>query len=189
MKLLINACYDKFLFIIINNDFSILDWHEVLTKNNLTDLMVELIYSKLKLLNKSLTDIQEVYLVDGPGSFTGIRVSSVLAKTICITNKATLFSCSSNFFQAKNSKRFISVMDARSNKRYFMIKNLLFCSKIKDITNQKLLKVIKKKKNHTFYNYYDINYIKDNIQEILTNKFLKVNNILNFKPRYIKNYI
>jgi tRNA threonylcarbamoyladenosine biosynthesis protein TsaB len=173
----------------MDESFNVIDHEEVLTKNNLTDLMVELIDNKMKLHNKKLSDISSVYLVDGPGSFTGVRVSTVLAKTICITNYANLYSCSSNYFQTKSDKKFISVIDARANKKYLLIKNKYNSEKIKIVTNDNILEIVQNNPKHDFYNYYDTNFILQNIKSITAKKFKKVRNILKFKPRYVKNYI
>jgi tRNA A37 threonylcarbamoyladenosine modification protein TsaB len=51
------------------------------THNNLTDLVVEHIDKLIKSAKLKKQDIKSIYILNGPGSFTGIRVSNLIAKT------------------------------------------------------------------------------------------------------------
>jgi tRNA threonylcarbamoyl adenosine modification protein YeaZ len=51
------------------------------THNNLTDIVVEHIDELLKLVKLEQKDINRILVVVGPGSFTGVRVGTIIAKT------------------------------------------------------------------------------------------------------------
>jgi tRNA A37 threonylcarbamoyladenosine modification protein TsaB len=58
----------------------IYDKFSIETNNNLTDIVVELIEKLLKKNKIRKSDIKAIYLTLGPGSFTGVRVGTLIAK-------------------------------------------------------------------------------------------------------------
>jgi tRNA threonylcarbamoyl adenosine modification protein YeaZ len=58
----------------------IYDKFSIETNNNLTDIVVELIEKLLKKNKIKRSDIKVIYLTVGPGSFTGVRVGTLIAK-------------------------------------------------------------------------------------------------------------
>jgi tRNA A37 threonylcarbamoyladenosine modification protein TsaB len=51
------------------------------TNNNLTDLVVEHIDQLIKKSKIKHKDINAIYILNGPGSFTGVKVNTIIAKT------------------------------------------------------------------------------------------------------------
>jgi tRNA A37 threonylcarbamoyladenosine modification protein TsaB len=50
------------------------------TNNNLTDLVVEHINKLIKSIKINYLDINSLYILNGPGSFTGVRVNTLIVK-------------------------------------------------------------------------------------------------------------
>ena len=70
----------------------------------------------LKDLNLKLNDIDKIFVVNGPGSFTGIRVGVTVAKTIAWALKKDIISLSSLELMATtntNKKYLVPMIDAR----------------------------------------------------------------------------
>jgi hypothetical protein len=55
--------------------------YSIKTNNNLTDMVVSKISKLLESVNVKKEQITDIYLVVGPGSFTGVRVGTIIAKT------------------------------------------------------------------------------------------------------------
>jgi tRNA threonylcarbamoyl adenosine modification protein YeaZ len=65
---------------ILNND-KIVKKFKTKTNNNLTDIVVEHIENLLQKTKVTHKQIEKILLVVGPGSFTGVRIGSLIAKT------------------------------------------------------------------------------------------------------------
>jgi tRNA A37 threonylcarbamoyladenosine modification protein TsaB len=65
----------------ILKDKQIVNKFKVKTNNNLTEIVVEHIESLLTKTNLKHSDIKKILLVIGPGSFTGVRIGTLIAKT------------------------------------------------------------------------------------------------------------
>jgi tRNA threonylcarbamoyladenosine biosynthesis protein TsaB len=97
--------------------------HSIPTNNNLTDLAVEEIFNALKICNVNPTDLTKIYVVNGPGSFTGIRVSSVISKSLTLLNdKITMYTISSLRLASCKFDDCVSLIDARSSLYYCLRK-------------------------------------------------------------------
>lgn len=87
-------------------------------------LMVE-VEEMLKRLDKTSSDIDSVYVTNGPGSFTGIRIGVTVANTLSDTLKVPIYDYSvldliaSNFMYT--NKTICSMLYARNNRYYFCI--------------------------------------------------------------------
>jgi tRNA threonylcarbamoyl adenosine modification protein YeaZ len=67
-----------------------------------------------KILEKTKVKINFVSVGIGPGSYTGIRIAAVIAKTLSFANKIPIISfCSLKGFIPKKEGPFISIMDAK----------------------------------------------------------------------------
>lgn len=53
------------------------------THNNLTELVTQLIHDLLASQQLDYADLSQIYVVIGPGSFTGVKVGVSIVKTIC----------------------------------------------------------------------------------------------------------
>jgi hypothetical protein len=74
-------CTQKVCFLCLFQEQAIIKKKEIETNNNLTDLVVEHIKSMLKYCEVDKKDIKNIYVTTGPGSFTGTRVGTLIAKT------------------------------------------------------------------------------------------------------------
>ena len=87
-------------------------------------LMVE-VEEMLKRLEKTSNDLDSVYVTNGPGSFTGIRIGVTVANTLADTLNVPVYDYSvldliaSNFMYA--NKPICSMLYARNNRYYFCI--------------------------------------------------------------------
>ncbi|MDR2636462.1 MAG: tRNA (adenosine(37)-N6)-threonylcarbamoyltransferase complex dimerization subunit type 1 TsaB [Mycoplasmataceae bacterium] len=151
------------------------------THNNLTDLVVEHINKILKISKVNKKEIKSIYLTSGPGSFTGVRVGAIIAKTWASINKLDIYAIDSLTLQATNEC--VSILDARGNKFYTAI--FLNNKQIKPTT------IIDYPSIEKLANLYKIKIIQDyhkiDIFQNLINRieyFKKVDKT--FEPNYIK---
>ena len=171
----LNSC-DLILF----NDRKIIKHTVFKTNKNLTDIF-----------NKKLTffidnkKIKNLYFLNGPGSFTGIRVSSILAKTLGYFNKLNVYILDSLTFQLKDLNG-ISLIDAKSNSQYICIYQNKKCILKPTIKTNYEIKLICQKYSFLkiYSDYKNIDFKKNLIA--LKHKFKKNDNVLNIKPLYIK---
>lgn len=68
--------------------------------------------------NINKKDIEEVYITEGPGSYTGVRIGMTLAKVLCEVRKIKLFTISTLKLYAGNNEKTMVIMDARANRAY-----------------------------------------------------------------------
>lgn len=151
-----------------------------LTHNNLTDLVVE----KIAKLVKNY-QINNIYITTGPGSFTGERVSCLIAKSWMLIKKTNVFIIDSLTFQLKELNG-ISIIDAKSNRSYVCVyKNNKCLVKPKIVLNSELVKIKPKYKSLKIYENYEKVNVFENLLN-LTNIFKKVNNFQDITPTYLK---
>jgi tRNA threonylcarbamoyl adenosine modification protein YeaZ len=62
--------------------------------NDLSSRVLPLVQNSFNELGISINDLEEIYVVNGPGSFTGIRVGVTIAKTIAWALKIKIYSIS-----------------------------------------------------------------------------------------------
>ena len=107
IKLIIDATGDKIFFMIINNDTSQKISHEN-TKNNYEKLIL-LINEFLKSEKLELSEISQIYVNRGPGSFAGIRNSLSIVKAIHLVSKIDYYCFSFKDFSQKNEFNYENV--------------------------------------------------------------------------------
>ncbi|MCV3728577.1 tRNA (adenosine(37)-N6)-threonylcarbamoyltransferase complex dimerization subunit type 1 TsaB [Ureaplasma miroungigenitalium] len=97
----------------------LIDYLIVPTKNNLTDLVNELIFNLLAKHQLSITDhLQAIYMNNGPGSFTGLRVSGIIAKTLNALYQVDLYTADHLKLLSYNQKDALVFLDAKGDKLY-----------------------------------------------------------------------
>ena len=148
-----------------------------------------------KLLNKhnvQSSDIKDVIVAIGPGSYTGVRIAITIAKTICTALEATLYPVSSLRVLKDGVNPSICLINARSGRSYIGVyqdqKEIL---KDQIMTNDEVLKYISE---HPDYHICgDTKYlnlegvISNTVQEMLSLKAsLEEINPLSLKPVYMK---
>lgn len=68
--------------------------------------------------NLDRTQIDAVYITDGPGSYTGVRIAMTLAKVLCSTRKIKLYTISTLKLYSNAKPNTMVVMDARASRSY-----------------------------------------------------------------------
>ena len=117
-NLIIDAANDKILFKIISLNKSYTSDYPNSREN--FDKLALLLFNFFKKNNIKLNEIDNVFVNQGPGKFSGIRSSIAVAKAISITNNLNLYGFNSN--QLKNQK-YEKILDLF--KKGVLIKNLI----------------------------------------------------------------
>lgn len=116
-SLFVDTSY-KYLSVAIAKDDEVLaSYSAECFKRQSEQLFVELdnLFSKVDIEKK---DIEAVYISEGPGSYTGVRIGMTLAKVLCETRKIKLYTVSTLKLYAGNASKTMVVMDARANRAY-----------------------------------------------------------------------
>ena len=158
-----------------------------------SELMIPELEKGLKELNLSLKDFDEVVCGMGPGSYTGVRISLTIAKTICTLLDTKLKLISSLRVMGDKNSKYISLMNARSSRSYIGVydkENIVLEDTV--MTNDEVKQYIE---NHSDFevigdcSYIDISAKKPNILEgLLSFKDVvkPVEDVLSVKPLYLK---
>jgi lipoprotein signal peptidase len=80
INLFIDSTQKKFNICIFQND-KIVEKFSIETNNNLTDIAIEHIDKLLNKIGITSKEINNIYLTVGPGSFTGVRIGNLIAKS------------------------------------------------------------------------------------------------------------
>ena len=98
-----------------------------------SERLLTIIDNLLKLTKISLNDLTAITVTKGPGSFTGLRIASSVAKALAFSNQLPLLSCSTLEALACNinysSYKICPILDAKRNEVY----TALFESKGSDL--------------------------------------------------------
>ena len=80
-----------------------------------SSLILEAIKQQLLLLQMDIKEISSIFVGDGPGSYTGVRIASIIAKTLCFVLKIPLIKIASiKGLLPSSSGKFLALLDARS---------------------------------------------------------------------------
>ena len=116
MKLFIDTTSDWLLLIILNSSNRVVYSQKLNHARAHTDLTIPTIQTALKKVDKKLADVQAVYLLDGPGLYTGIRVAVTFAKTLALINsQVCLYKLNSLLFQAGRDNAVVMRVADRTN--------------------------------------------------------------------------
>ena len=116
--LIIDGASDKICFFSRFNNKSYNKFFEN-SKDNYEKFSI-LLFDFLNKNNINLSQIDNVFVNQGPGSFSGIRVSIAVAKGLLITNKFELYGINSYDLKDKNYINIISLYEKGN-----LIKNLI----------------------------------------------------------------
>ena len=97
-NLIVDAATDKIFFKIIVDKESYTS--EYLNSRENFDNFAQLLFNFLKESNTSIKEINNIFVNQGPGKFSGIRISISIVKALSITNNLNLYGFSSE--QVKN---------------------------------------------------------------------------------------
>ncbi len=178
---------NKDLFIGLTRNKLILMDFQINNEKKHTENSIENIGRILKQFQLTFNDIGEIYLTNGPGSFTGIRVAITLTKIIKLLHpNIKVFVLSSLHLQAGMEPRVISLIDGRSNGHYFAIYSYgVLESNIRFLTNEQVMKIEKRKPNYKVFKDMKSILIMSNFMS-LKSKAVFVEDMQLLEPLYIK---
>ena len=117
-NLIIDAAADKIFFKIIFNNKSYTSDYPNNREN--FDKFVILLFNFLKKNNINIKEINNIFINQGPGRFSGIRASIATAKALSVANKLNLYGFNSDQIKDQNYNNIIDLFN-----RGCLIKNLI----------------------------------------------------------------
>ena len=117
-NLIIDAAKDKIFFMIIADNKSYTS--EFINNRENFDKLTILILNFLKKHQLSIKNLNNIFVNQGPGKFSGIRASLATAKALSFVNKVNLYGFNSNDIIDKNYKKIIELFN-----KGVLIKNLI----------------------------------------------------------------
>lgn len=163
--------------------------------SEMSSKILPIIDNALKKLNLKLNHIDKIFVVNGPGSFTGIRVGVTVAKTIAWALKKEIIPLSSLELMATtstNKKYIVPMIDARRGNVFSGIYDgKLNCIKEDKLINlEEFIQDLNDDYEFISYDNIDIeNIIKPNIDVLkIINKHINDSGINphNLNPNYLK---
>lgn len=94
ISLFISTATKRLLLSVIKDNKIVFNYNEY-NDNTLSERIMPVIDEAFKSSNITANDIDKIYVVNGPGSFTGIRVGITIAKTIAWALKKDIYTISS----------------------------------------------------------------------------------------------
>ena len=117
-NLIIDSATDKIFFkIIIDKESYTSDYPN--SRENFDNLIIFL-FEFLDKCKINIKEIDNIFVNQGPGKFSGIRASISIAKALSITNNINLYGFSSNDIKGHNHEKIIDLYN-----KGFLIKNLI----------------------------------------------------------------
>ena len=120
INLFIDTC-TKYLILALYKNNEIIEYFQMEADNNLSVLLSPKIDELLKKSNLEIKDVDKIYVSNGPGSFTGIRIGVTTAKTIAYGLNKEIKTVSELEVLASvdtNKKYIVPLIDARRNYVY-----------------------------------------------------------------------
>jgi len=117
-NLIIDAAADKIFFKVINDNESYTSDYPNSREN--FDKFVTLLFSFLKKNKININEINNIFVNQGPGKFSGIRTSISVAKALSLTNKLNLYGFDSKLVKNQNYDKIIDLFN-----KGLLIKNLI----------------------------------------------------------------
>lgn len=177
---------------LVKDNDVLFNYHEEI-KNDMSSKILPIIEKGLKENNISIKSIDKIFVVNGPGSFTGVRIGVTIAKTIAWALNKDLIPISSIEYMAttnSNKKYLIPMIDARRDNVFSGI----YDSNLNCIQNDSLISIEEllkgKDSNYELLSYDNIkDTIKPNPNILkIINKHIndKGINPHQLKPNYLK---
>lgn len=114
----------KKLVVILVKDNEVLSKKELESINDHASHLVPFIDEVLKENNMTTKDINKIYVVNGPGSFTGTRIGVTVGKTLAYSNNIKVVPVSSlkqYIFSKTGYDYYISIINDKNNRIYYGI--------------------------------------------------------------------
>ena len=118
INLIIDAANEKIFFKIIDNDESYTS--EYINNRENFDKLIILIFKFLDENNIKIKNIDNIFINQGPGKFSGIRASLAAAKGLSFVNKIDVYGFDSDQVINKNYNKIIDLFNSGS-----LTKNLI----------------------------------------------------------------
>ena len=188
MYLLIDTSLNYPTVSIIKDDKILYLFHNKID-SDMSSKIMPIIDEGFKSINKEINDIDKIFVINGPGSFTGIRIGVTIGKTIAWSLKKDIVVISSLEFMATtnvNTNYIVPTIDARRGNVFAGIydKDLNIIQKDKLINLEELKKSIDS--NYTIVSY-DLNNVDINILKIIDKHKNDISlNPHSVNPNYLK---
>jgi len=175
-------CTQKNLYLALFQEKEAINCKVVPTNNNLTDLIIEHIKKLINSIGAKKENIDTIYLVNGPGSFTGCRMGTLIAKTYMNLKKISIKTISSLVLQTNCDC--ISILNASGDKFYIAeVRNNKIVGQIyvdslsfaNDLSKQKNLPIVR--------DYEGINVFKNMINKKQVFEYVDAEKLV---PMYVK---
>lgn len=114
----------KKLVVILVKDNEILSKKELESINDHASHLVPFIDEILKENNMTTKDIDKIFVVNGPGSFTGTRIGVTVGKTLAFSNNINVIPVSSlkqYIFSKEGYDYYVSIINDKNNRLYYGI--------------------------------------------------------------------
>ena len=108
-NLIIDAAKDKILFKIISEDESYTS--EFPNDRENFDKFTQLLFKFFQEKKIKIKNVKNIFINQGPGKFSGIRISISVAKALCTTNNIDLYGFSSNQLIKKDYKEILDLYE------------------------------------------------------------------------------
>ena len=185
MYTLFISTYDKLINISLIKNEKLVNTLEEYSKQNHSTLVMPMIDKILKNNKISTSDLNEIIVVNGPGSFTGVRIGVVIAKTLAYTLSIPIKTITSlECILVSNrtiTNKLASIPDTKGYYVGYSNKDNELIEEFKYLKKSEYEEYIKEKKDYIITNdNFDIN----NIYNYLKNKESINPHLVN--PIYIK---
>jgi universal bacterial protein yeaZ len=158
MILYIDTCY-KVLNIALYENSKILSSYIVKLENNMTDLTLRYVQKIFEDAKKDISLLSKVIAVNGPGSFTGIRIGLTIAKTIAFSLNIPIITISKLTTMAISSDKEykVPIISARRSFIFASIfRNNQIIFKEAYINQEELNNKLKEINNYVYITYDDL---------------------------------
>ena len=114
----------KKLVVILVKDNEVLSKKELESINDHASHLVPFIDEVLKENSMTTKDINKIFIVNGPGSFTGTRIGVTVGKTLAFSNNINVIPVSSlkqYIFSKEGYDYYVSIINDKNNRLYYGI--------------------------------------------------------------------
>jgi tRNA threonylcarbamoyladenosine biosynthesis protein TsaB len=185
MKSLFLDTSTNLLYIGISKNDKLIKEHIKEGKKDHGQYLVPLINTSLKSVNLTIDDIDKIYVGSGPGSYTGLRVSGMVAKMFSSLKEIPLYEVSSLYFLSSGYEGIKAVMiDARNNNVFSAVYD-----NDKTVVKEALRSIddfkVEVEKHNAKMILLDENNYKIDVNKIILKAKL-VKNVDAFEPKYLR---
>lgn len=123
ISLFLDTSSKKLVVILVKNN-EVLSKKELESINDHASHLVPFIDEILKENNMTTKDINKIFVVNGPGSFTGTRIGVTVGKTLAFSNNINVIPVSSlkqYIFSKEGYDYYVSIINDKNNRLYYGI--------------------------------------------------------------------